>query len=121
MGSEMCIRDSGTSNTFVVGERDGARISLDNDQLRSATVWFGNYKASWVNCHLAPTSAEPRWTLNGAIADNTTRWVNFSSSHTGGANFGRADGSIIFVPDTVDGFAFEAMGTKAGGEVVSVN
>ena len=111
----------GTSNTFVVGERDGAQISLDDDQLRSATVWFGNYKASWVNCHLAPTSAEPRWTLNGAIADNTTRWVNFSSSHTGGANFGRADGSIIFVPDTVDGFAFEAMGTKAGGEVVSVN
>ena len=111
----------GTSNTFIVGERDGAEIDLEGTETRSASIWFGPEVASWVNTCLAPTSDDPEWTLNSVIANETTRWVNFSSSHTGGANFGRADGSIIFVSDTVDGLAFRAMGTKAGGEALSIN
>ena len=52
----------GTSNTFVVGERDGATIDLEGTWTRSATIWFGPEVASWVNTCLAPTSDDPEWT-----------------------------------------------------------
>ena len=45
----------------------------------------------------------------------------FGSSHLGGATFGRADGTVEFVSETVDGVVYEAMGTKANGEVESLN
>jgi prepilin-type processing-associated H-X9-DG protein len=48
---------------------------------------------------------------------------DFSSNHTGGINLLFADGSVHFIRSiTADGAerrAFWAMGTRAGGEVVS--
>jgi prepilin-type processing-associated H-X9-DG protein len=41
--------------------------------------------------------------------------------HPGGATFGRADGSVTFVEETIGGDVYEAMGTKANGEVDSFN
>ena len=47
---------------------------------------------------------------------------DFSSKHTGGVNVLMADGSVRFVRSiTADGpqrYAFWAMGTRAGGEVI---
>ena len=105
----------GTTNTFVVGERDGQQ--LENGFERAASVWCGVNQAQWLNGVLGPTTADPRFTLNSAAGDFWTQWVPFSSSHPGGANFGRADGSVTFVPDTVNGTTFESMGTRNGGEV----
>ncbi len=47
--------------------------------------------------------------------------VAASSYHSGGVNVGMADGSVRFVRDSIDFFAWQAMGTKAGGEVFSDN
>ena len=105
----------GSTNTFIVGERDNSQLS--NGQERRASAWCGADQAQWLNTNLGPTSATPRWTLNSAIGDNWTRWVNFSSSHPGGANFSRGDGSVTFVSDNVDGQTFESMGSRNGGEV----
>ena len=44
-----------------------------------------------------------------------------SSYHTGGVNVGMADGSIRFVRDSVDFLAWQAAGTKAGGEVLALD
>ncbi len=107
----------GSSNTFLVGERDGQQ--LENDYTRAASVWCGPNKAHWLNAVLAPTTADPTYTLNSAAGTFWTQWVPFSSSHPGGANFGRADGSVTFVPTEVDGRTFESMGTRNGGEVVN--
>ena len=41
------------------------------------------------------------------------------SRHTGGANAAMADGSVRFFSDTADLTTWRAMGTRAGGEVVS--
>ena len=113
----------GSSNTFVVGERDGQLLNGFDDQgeqyRRAASVWCGPREAAWLNAVLGPTTADPRFTLNSADGDFWTQWVPFSSSHPGGANFGRADGSVTFVPDEVDGRTFESMGTRNGGEVVN--
>jgi len=105
----------GTSNTFIVGERDNQ--PLTNGQERRAAVWSGPRQANWLNTCLGPTTSQAEFTLNGPIGTGQSRWTNFSSSHPSGANFGRADGSVIYVSDTVDGGTYESMGTRAGGEV----
>ena len=110
----------GSSNTFVVGERDGQRLNNDASGMsweRAAATWCGADRAEWLNTCLGPTSADARWTINSTDGDFWTQWVPFSSSHPGGANFGRADGSVTFVSETVDGRTFESMGTRNGGEV----
>ena len=43
--------------------------------------------------------------------------VAASSYHTGGVNVVMADGSVRFVSDNVDFFAWQSMGSMAGGEV----
>jgi prepilin-type N-terminal cleavage/methylation domain-containing protein/prepilin-type processing-associated H-X9-DG protein len=45
--------------------------------------------------------------------------VAASSYHTGGVNVGFADGSVRFVNDAINFAAWQAMGSRAGGEVVS--
>ena len=43
------------------------------------------------------------------------------SNHTGGLNFGMADGSVRFIPYNVDINILAAMATMTGGEVATVN
>ena len=105
----------GTSNTFIMGERDGVLLE-DGNFTRGAATWTGTNQAHWMNQCLGPTSREPRFTINSTIDDGTARWYPFASQHPNGANFSRADGSTAFVPDTIDGEVYEAFGTKAGGE-----
>jgi prepilin-type N-terminal cleavage/methylation domain-containing protein/prepilin-type processing-associated H-X9-DG protein len=58
--------------------------------------------------------------------NNTNAWNDYTqwrsaarSKHPGGVNAGFADGSVHFVQDGIDLFTWRALGTKAGGEVVS--
>ncbi len=43
-----------------------------------------------------------------------------SSYHTGGANVGMADGSVRFVTDSTDFLIWQAVGSRAGGEVANL-
>jgi len=45
----------------------------------------------------------------------------FRSLHPGGANFTLADGSVKFIKDSIDLRTYRALGTRAGGEVVSAD
>lgn len=113
----------GTSNTFVIGERDGAEMGIDSDgnqQTRAAATWCGTDAVTWLDTHLGPTSADPRWTLNSSVVGWKEQYVPFTSSHPGGANFGRSDGSVAYVTDAVNGFVYEAMGGKADGVVAAI-
>ena len=49
--------------------------------------------------------------------DEYFRESGFSSYHLGGANFAYNDGSIHFLTDFTDQVIFDALGTRAGGEV----
>ena len=111
----------GTSNTLLLGERDGAALGPDGsgeERTRAAGLWCGSHQANWINECLGSTSSEPDWTLNSASSGFFQQFVPFSSSHSGGANFARADGSVTFVADGVAGETYEFMGTKSDGEVV---
>ena len=106
----------GASNTFLIGERDGGFIE-DGEQ-RGAAVWCGANFAIWFSNCLGPTDDNTEFTLNSVSTEFGGRNVAFSSLHPGGANFGRADGSIEFVPETINPVLYLRMGTKAGGEVL---
>jgi len=110
LNSATSFRDmtDGTSNTVIIAEQDGAR------KPRNATCWVGADRAQYINTTLCPTSSDPRYTINGS-----DQWTASGSLHPGGANFCRGDGSVVFIPETIDGTTFEALGTISGGEVTS--
>ena len=111
----------GSSNTFLLSERDGNFMGIDEDgvsRTRGASTWCGANRVGWMNQCLAATDINPLHTLNSTSVGNSQRWYAVSSQHPGGANFARADGSVFFVADSISGATYQGMGTKAGGEVI---
>jgi prepilin-type processing-associated H-X9-DG protein len=96
------VRD-GTSNTLMVGE------DLPEHNWHSAAFYSnGSYGNCYTPLNYKPRPAQPwEW----------SRVISFRSRHSGGVNFGLADGSVRFLADTVDHDQFRASCTKAGGEV----
>jgi len=110
----------GSSNTFIIGERDGGPLG-NGDNVRAAATWCASEQANWLNQSLAPCSREPDYTINTAADNNPSKWNSISSQHSGGAMFGRADGSVNFVTETIDGDVYEALATKNFGEIDQLN
>jgi prepilin-type processing-associated H-X9-DG protein len=52
---------------------------------------------------------------------NWSYMMGFKSYHPGGANFGFVDGSVRFLKQTIYTKTYEALSTRAGGEVVSAD
>jgi len=79
------------------------------------------FSAVWCNCgtgNCIPTD----W-LDPKCLQSVRRlgqWA-FRSLHPGGVNFAFADGSVKFVKQTINTQALMALGTRAGGEVVSAD
>ena len=96
----------GLSNTLMIGER-GSRLGQ--------SIWHGN----------SPEANEPHARILGvadhAPNDRAGHFEDFSSFHTGGVNFMRADVSVSFIPDSIDEVVYQAMATRTGGEVQSYN
>lgn len=105
--SRIKLRDftDGLSNTMIVGERR-------ND--------YGTI--SWVG--VVPELDEPAARIVGT-ADHSPNhpaghFEDFRSFHPGGINVVLGDGSGHFVSNTVDAETFQALATRAGGEIVSI-
>ena len=109
----------GSSNTFIIGERDGAPIGTSpqgEELVRGSSVWCSTARAQWLDTCLGATDSDPNYNINTAsVFHRRVQWRPFTSQHTGGATFGRADGSAQFVSESIDGDTYEAMGTRAGG------
>jgi prepilin-type N-terminal cleavage/methylation domain-containing protein/prepilin-type processing-associated H-X9-DG protein len=123
----------GTSNTIMIGERAWSNAN---------GVWAGAIPggvcrrgqqnpcpgsvASWAP---APTLVVAHSHLNNTNTDTDGGLDDFSSRHVGGSNFVFGDGSVRFlrsVPSdnadgsyTCDSIAFQALGTRANGEVLT--
>jgi hypothetical protein len=62
--------------------------------------------------------------LNGMNEENggpTFAAINARSYHPGGVNALRGDGGVSFLKSTIDGTVWRALGTVAGGEVLSAD
>ena len=110
----------GASNTFLVGERDGAQIA-GTTRTRRAAIWIGADQSNFLNFCLAPCSGLNDFTINSIADNNRSILLPISSQHSGGAQFGRADGSVEFVSETIAADVYEAMGTRNGRETLSIN
>jgi prepilin-type N-terminal cleavage/methylation domain-containing protein/prepilin-type processing-associated H-X9-DG protein len=114
----------GTSNTILLGEFGRG----------SNGVGQGNWFAGWDTSvqRLTSTGINHRYTaplpyaafmpesLNAPIYGPQS-FVSFGSYHPGGANFAFCDGSVKFLKGTTDLRVLSALGTRAGGEVVSAS
>ncbi|GAC1464947.1 MAG: DUF1559 domain-containing protein [Isosphaeraceae bacterium] len=60
------------------------------------------------------------WFYNCPQALTLGEWA-FRSNHASGVNFAMADGSVRFIKQTINDAAYQALGTRAGGEVISAD
>jgi len=100
----------GTSNTFLAGETDFKPAGVPSTSMGG--VWAYGYIAfSWGTTFNSFNNHKNTATVYGA----------FRSEHNGGANFVLADGSVRFVRDTITPANYNAYGSRAGGEVATLD
>jgi prepilin-type N-terminal cleavage/methylation domain-containing protein/prepilin-type processing-associated H-X9-DG protein len=101
----------GTSNTFLVGE---AVVSQDFQ----SSAFFAD--GSWASCGIPINFFLVGVTDDELKFDRWNEVRGFKSLHPGGAQFVMADGSVHFINDSIDHTIYRGMGTRDGGETVSV-
>ncbi len=129
------IRDNMTiiinSANTGYNESDGTTISMCADGSNWSTSikyvgyqYYRNLPSNFVFTHTLPinwnrkvTSGTQHYSCGNSAF--TSMHIAASSYHSGGANACMADGSVRFVSDSISFTNWRAMGTRAGGEVVS--
>ncbi|MEO2088406.1 MAG: DUF1559 domain-containing protein [Gemmataceae bacterium] len=110
--NNMASITDGTSNTFLVGETDFTPRGVPSTTYGG--VWaFGYIGYAW------GTTFHPFNKHNWLTTE--TPYGAFRSQHPGGANFALADGSVRFVRDSISKTTYDAFGTRAGGEVATLD
>jgi prepilin-type N-terminal cleavage/methylation domain-containing protein/prepilin-type processing-associated H-X9-DG protein len=97
---------------------DSACAAAGNGWLlnKGAGWWDGNYQNTLYNHYLTPNANRP-----DCIVYHNPGWKAARSFHPGGVNLLFCDGHALFIKDTVDPRTWRALGTRAGGEVVSAD
>jgi prepilin-type N-terminal cleavage/methylation domain-containing protein len=94
----------GLSTTLVVGERCSHL---------AGSTWTGAVEGA------AEGMARIVGSTDHAPNDPAAHFDDFSSDHTTGANFVRADGSVRLIANSIDHAVYQALATRAGGEAAS--
>ena len=129
-GTSISSCTDGTSNTLLTGENspsyNGALAWVNGDGTYASTVvplnWFTYLKDNQVDTDGSTCSFGLLNSLSGPHCfRNQTYNYGFKSKHPGGANFGFADGSVKFLKQSINPRVYNALGSRAGGEVVSAD
>jgi len=107
----------GTSNTIFVGE------GLPSDDA-NCEIWAATGAGSGVTIPINWRTDKPYAGFGAGAPWNTRASYaarGFKSMHPGGANFLFADGSVKFLKASVSRSTYAALGSRAGGEVISAD
>ncbi|HEX4613251.1 MAG TPA: DUF1559 domain-containing protein [Urbifossiella sp.] len=109
--SDVAIKDvlDGTSNTIYITESTSVK---NQSWIPRNTGWNQTF---WVH-HPSQGYSDAYTPMN---SPNTFNNRNPESAHTGGCNFAFVDGHVAFLPNSVNMTAYQALFTRAGGEVIS--
>jgi len=116
------IRDvtDGTSNTILMGHISGLATGTDN-------VWTTSTGSAYstslpINFNVRASTQQGSYYYETGEDPNNGPWRGrgFQSHHTGGATFAMCDGSIRFLNENIDMKTYNAMGSRAGGEVFTL-
>jgi prepilin-type N-terminal cleavage/methylation domain-containing protein/prepilin-type processing-associated H-X9-DG protein len=131
-GKSLGIRDvtDGTSNTLLVGEcspnMNGSLMWVNGDGTYASTVVPLNWKCDLKDGAIDPSdrsvcSLNQLNNFTSALHCWRNQTVNygFKSYHPGGVNFAMSDGSVRFLKQSINPRTFNALGTRAKGEIVS--
>jgi hypothetical protein len=110
----------GTSNTFLAGESHwGFR-----DYVFTSGPCAGQVRGGfsyWSSPYPLATAFTTRGAFNPqALRGDTSRLSNFRSSHPAGVSMAFVDGSVRFVPESIDHAVLDALATRDGGETVAL-
>ena len=125
----------GTSNTVMIGERAWANANGTwAGAIQNAVILRGAHNpnpGSGASFYPASVLVQAHGHLNNATSDTDGGLDDFSSLHSGGSNFVFADGSVRFLRSipgdlpngayTPQGLIFQALCTRAKGEVVDAD
>lgn len=108
----------GTSNTILLGHTSG----LASERSLLWTSSTGNVNGTSLPINFAIELAK-----SGNFDDNWTqdadgwRGRGFQSHHVGGSMFTLCDGSVTFINENIDMRVYNALGSRAGGEVTTAH
>jgi len=115
----------GTSNTVLAGEVLPSRAADSNFWFQNGGVHGLTIPINWNSNTVDPNSANCVNNWQGASAPLGCRFgaaaKGFASLHPGGANFLFGDGSVRFLKQSVSIAIQAALGSRAGGEVISAD
>ena len=119
-GKRMTDVQDGTSSTILAGEM-GFQLK---DYNFSSGPYAGQRRGgntSWAFGYVSYSFGSTKVMLNAVDPPTsvTDRLSAFRSDHTQGANFLLTDGSVRFIRNAIDQPSYTALGTRAGGEVIS--
>lgn len=134
-GSKMGSITDGTSNTIAIGEAEpDISVIPDMGLVRENNASMMGRKDHWAfgSDDVDTTNQGDMSELLGSTGvrmnypkaqPGTPEFAayefSFGSSHTGGANFGRADGSVTFVSESIDLQTYSWLGSRNDGQVVT--
>jgi len=105
----------GTSNTVMVGETIPAQVADANFWNHNGCSFGTSVPINWINLRAQAVNFSQNDFLDRFSYTNK----GAKSKHPGGVNIGFADGSVKFVKNTINLATWCALGSKAGGEVIS--
>jgi len=115
----------GLSNTLLIGEIGRGPTSAGANQSPWFAAWTNSVQrlaSAGINQPFASIQPKPSCYVaanNDTPAFGAQNVLGFGSYHPGGANFLFCDGSVKFLRSSTNLTVLSALGTRAGGEVVS--
>lgn len=107
-----------------VSATGGVTPQLNEAEALASTTWISNRGGSWIWGNATVNGFVTYLPPNSEIPDATAHgqgWLSARSNFSGGVNSALSDGSVRFIPNSINIITWRALGTRSGGEVISGN